>query len=69
VKVCPAIESVPVRAAVPVLADALNPTVPVPLPLAPDVTVNQDALLFAVHAQPFVAFIVTDPVPAADVND
>jgi hypothetical protein len=69
VKVCPAIVSVAVRAAVLVLADALNATAPAPVPLAPDVTVSHDALLLAVHAQPFVAVIVTDPVPPADVSD
>jgi hypothetical protein len=68
VKVCPAIVNVAVRAVVLVFADALKATTPVPVPLAPDVTVSQDALLLALHAQPFVAVIVTDPVPPAEVS-
>jgi hypothetical protein len=35
-----------------------------PLPVAPDVIVNQDALLLAVHAQPVTALTVTLPVDA-----
>jgi hypothetical protein len=50
------------------LAVAPNATVPGPLPVAPDVTVNQGALLVAVHAQPPVAVTATEPVPPADVN-
>jgi hypothetical protein len=48
VKVWPAIVSVPVRTVVP-LSVALNPTEPLPVPLAPDVTVSHDALLVALH--------------------
>jgi hypothetical protein len=59
---------VAVRAVVLVLPDARNATVPVPVALAPDVTVSHDALLQAVHAQPLVAVIVTDPVPPADAS-
>ena len=43
-----AIVSVPVRA-LPVLAAALNPTEPLPVPLAPDVMVSHDVLLAALH--------------------
>ena len=50
------------------MPDARNATVPVPVALAPDVTVSHDALLQAVHAQPLVAVIVTDPVPPADAS-
>ena len=50
-KVCPAIVSVPVRSPSSFL-DTLNATEPFPLPLPPDVTVIQDALLLAVQAQP-----------------
>ena len=42
---------------------------PVPLPLAPDVTVSQLALLDAVQAQPAGAVTVTVPVPPAAAND
>ena len=63
-KVCPATVSVPLRCVVPVLAAALNPTVPLPLPLAPLVTVSHDvALLTAVQAQPVAAVTLVDPVP------
>jgi hypothetical protein len=65
VKVWPAIVSAAVRPLVLVLAEALNTTDPEPVPLAPDVTVNHDAPLLAVHAHPFDAVIVTDPVPPA----
>ena len=51
-----------------VLAAALNATGPVPLPLAPDVTVSHAALLLAVHAQPLGAVTVTEPAPPAAVS-
>ena len=41
----------------------LNATEPLPLPLAPDVTVIQFALLRAVHAQPVPADTLTVPFP------
>ena len=49
--VWPATVTVPVRAP-PVFAATLNATEPFPLPLAPEVTVTQAALLLAVQAQP-----------------
>ena len=49
--VCPAIAIVPVRAA-PVLAAAVKATLPLPLPLAPDVIVIHVAAVVAVHPQP-----------------
>ena len=52
VNVWPPIVSVPVRGPLLVLAAALKLTVPLPLPLAPDVIVSQASLLVAVHAQP-----------------
>jgi hypothetical protein len=51
------------------LAAALNATVPLPVPLEPELMVSHEPLLLAVHAHPLVAVIVTDPVPPADVND
>jgi hypothetical protein len=46
------------------LAAAENVTVPLPVPLAPPVTVNHDgALLTAVHEHPEVAVSDVDPVP------
>ena len=39
-------------------------TVPLPVPLAPDVTVIHESLLDAVHVQVLLVDTVTDPVPA-----
>ena len=48
------------------MAAALNETVPLPLPLAPPVTVNQLVLLVAVHGHPIGATTeVVDAPPAA----
>ena len=70
VNVWPAMVSVPVRALVFGLADALNATVPVPLPLAPLVTVNQPVLLLTpVHAHPAGAVTAVDPVPPPATTD
>ena len=56
--------TVPVRDCVDVLPVALNVTVPLPLPLAPPVTVSQPVLLLtAVQLQPVPAFTVVVPVP------
>jgi hypothetical protein len=41
-------------------------TVPLPVPLAPDVTVIHEALLTAVHPQPLPAVTVTLPDPPPD---
>ena len=62
VKVWPPIVSAPDRGA-PELAATLYCTVPLPVPLAPDVIVSQGALLAAVHEQPSPALTVTLPVP------
>jgi hypothetical protein len=69
VNVRPAIVAVPVRCVVPVFAATEYPTVPLPLPLAPDVIVIHDAELDAVHAQPVVVVTLTDPVEALDASD
>jgi hypothetical protein len=45
------------------LAAALNPTVPLPVPAAPEVTVSHGALLLAVHVHALVVVTVTVPVP------
>jgi hypothetical protein len=46
------------------LARTVNPTVPFPLPIAPDVTVIQGSLLAAVHVHPFMADTLTvGPIP------
>jgi hypothetical protein len=69
VNVWPPIVTVPLRGVVLVFAGALNPTVPLPLPLAPDVTVSHALLLVAVHAQPVGAVIPTLPVPPVPATD
>ena len=54
---------VPLRAA-PVFAATLNPTLPLPLPLAPLVIEIHAALLEAVHVQLLpLAVTATDPAP------
>lgn len=64
VKVAPAIVSVPVLVVPRLLGVALNPTPPIPVPVAPDVTVSHGvSLLAAVHAHPAPAATVTWPVP------
>jgi hypothetical protein len=68
--VCPPIVSVPVRALVFGLDAALKATVPVPVPLAPLVTVNQDvSLLTPVHVHPAGAVTVVEPVPPPATTD
>ena len=69
VNVVPAIVSVPVRPVVTVFGATLKPTLPLPLPVAPLVTVIQLALLAADQAQPDPAETVLDPVPPLAVND
>jgi hypothetical protein len=70
VNVCPPTVSVPVRELVFGLDDALNATVPFPLPLAPVVTVNQDVLLLTpVQAHPAAAVTAVDPVPPPATTD
>ena len=69
VNVAPAIVSVPVRLDATVFAATLNPTVPLPEPVAPPVNVIQAALLAAVHAHPVEAVTLLLPVPPAAVKD
>ena len=68
VKVLPAIVTVPVLSFLPGGAATLYPTVPLPVPLAPEVTVIQSALLFAVQAQPLAVDTATVPVPDPDIE-
>ena len=68
--VWPAIVSEPLRCVPLGLAAALNATVPVPLPLAPLVTVSHDVLLLTpVHAQPASVVTVVEPVPPVAATD
>jgi hypothetical protein len=62
VKTPPAIDTVPVRAAEPVLSATASVTVPGPVPVAPATTVIHDAFDAAVHGQPLpdVTVTVTD---------
>jgi len=70
VNVRPPIVIVPLRAVVFGFADALNATVPLPLPLAPLVTVSHDVLLLTpVQAQPLGAVTLVDPVPPPAATD
>lgn len=56
--------SVPLRCVPLGFAAALNDTVPFPLPDAPAVTVNHDALLLTpVHEHPAGAVTVVEPLP------
>ena len=66
--VCPATVTLAVRDDVEVLAVKLRPTDPDPVPLAPDVTVIQDALSDAVQAH--AELVVTErlPVPPDDAG-
>jgi hypothetical protein len=66
----PAMVRVPVRELVFGFAAALNATVPLPLPLAPLVTVSHDvSLLTPVHAHPAGAVTAVEPVPPAATTD
>lgn len=65
VTVRPATAIVPDRVD-PVVAAAVNPTVPDPLPLAPEVMVIHGAPLDAVHAHPAPAVTATLPLPPDD---
>ena len=55
VTVWPAMVGVPVRGDAVVFASIENATVPLPLPLTPDVMVSHELLLVAVHVQPVAA--------------
>ncbi len=64
VTVCPATVTVPIRSA-PESAATLMTAPPLPLPLAPDVSVMNDADVLAVQAQPLC--VVTDRVAAPPI--
>jgi hypothetical protein len=67
VNVRPPIAIVPTRGVMAVFAAAENETVPVPLPLAPPVTVSQAGVpVTAVHAHPDGAVMVVVPVAVPD---
>ena len=58
----PAIVNVPVRCDVLVDAAMLNVTPPLPVPVAPDVTVIQLSWICAVQPQPLLPVTVVQPV-------
>jgi hypothetical protein len=61
---------VPMREPVSVFAAALKATVPVPVPLAPLVTVSHDvSKLTPVHAHPASVVTVVEPVPPPGTTD
>jgi hypothetical protein len=64
-RVCPAAVRVAVRAAAFLFCGALKVTVPLPVPLAPDVMVSQVALLVAVQVHPVPVVTLAVPVPPA----
>ncbi len=63
--------NVPVRGDVAALAAIENATAPLPLPLAPDVIVSQEALLVAVHVQPIVVVTLAlfEPAVAGGLSE
>ena len=65
--VVPATVSVALRAA-PAFGSTVKATVPLPLPVAPDVIARKVALLVAVHAHPVAVVTGTDPVPPVAPN-
>jgi hypothetical protein len=68
VKVWPPIRMESDRAP-PRFGSTTNPTVPFPLPLAPEAIVIQEALVVAVHAQLAGAVTPTEPVAPTAVTD
>jgi hypothetical protein len=68
-KACPPTEMVAVRTVVFGLAAALKLMVVLPLPLGVLVTLNQPALLVAVHWQPLDVPNANDPVDAEEPID
>ena len=69
VNVCEAMVSVPDRGVPFGFAATVKPVEPLPVPLAPLVTVIQAALLEADHGQPAGAVTLVEPAPPAAVGD
>ena len=69
VNVVPAIDSVPVRLAIPVFAMTAYVAVPLPLPTTLPVMVIHGTPLRAIQTQPVGAVTLTLPAPADDVKD
>ena len=60
---------VPVRWLVPVLAATVKATVPLPVPLLPEVIFIQLTLLVATQGQPLEAITLTLPGPPVETNN
>ena len=56
-------------AVVPLVAETVKDSRPIPDPLFPDLMVTQDALLDVVHWQPAEVVTLTLPVPPEELND
>jgi hypothetical protein len=69
VNVSPAMVIVPVRWLVPVLAATVKATVPLPVPLLPEVIFIQLTLLVATQGQPLEAITLTLPGPPVETNN
>jgi hypothetical protein len=69
VNVCPAIVIVPDRLLPLEFDPTLNPTVPLPVPAAPNAMVSHGVVVVAVHAQPVLAVTATDLGPPAAAMD
>jgi hypothetical protein len=67
-KLCPAMVRVTLRAALVVLAAAVNPTVPKPVRFVPLEMVTHDAGLEALHVHPAAVATITVPVPPEAFN-
>jgi hypothetical protein len=68
-KLLPAIVSVALRVCVLAFDEAVNPTLPDPVPFAPLVIVTHDAPLAAVQLHPAVVATATVPAPPAAASD
>ena len=68
VNACPAMVMVPVRGVVLLFASTWKPTVPLPIPDAPEVTVIHWSDVAATQTHPLVAVTSTLDEPAAAVN-
>ena len=67
--VWPPTVNVPVRWSELAFADALKPTLPLPLPLAPLVTVSHPLLLTPVQTHPVGTATAVEPVPPVYATD
>ena len=69
VKVWPPAVMVPVLVAPPVFCATEYPTLPLPVPLLPDVIVIHESVVTAVQEQPVMEVSAMVPVPPVEVNE